>query len=243
MRLGDEAEFSSQGAAVLVTSDKDGKHLVALYNKTLFKKDQSLQNVYCKGKNFYVHYPVYPSYNYMIKLHSEEPQFELMEKQLFEQFDNFTNNDFGTFYLGGNSKHLHYLYSDYLRPYRNHLDIKRVNFGKHMMILLLESGQVYGLGYNKSKHFVDQDQKHHFEQEQLIPFYDAKDKISTIETYKRATIAVTKKGRVYAVGEKLKRMLKIKIERFGFYELPLEDPREEQEGQAPAQEEEKKQEG
>jgi hypothetical protein len=30
-------------------------------------------------------------------------------------------------------------------------------------------------------------------------------------------VAITKKGRVYAVGEKLKKMLKIKNERFGFY--------------------------
>jgi hypothetical protein len=53
-------------------------------SKTLFKKDQTLQNVYCKGKKFYVHYPVYPSYNYSFKVFADEPKFELMEKQLYE---------------------------------------------------------------------------------------------------------------------------------------------------------------
>jgi alpha-tubulin suppressor-like RCC1 family protein len=178
----------------------------------------------------------------MVQLHADEPQLDLMEKQLFESFDDFCNNDFGTFYLGGNYSSLHYLHSD-LRPYRNHLDIKRVNLGTKAntsMIFLLESGQVYGLGQNKAKHFVDQDQKKFFDQEQQIPFYDAKDQIITIESYKRCTVAVTKKGKVYAVGEKLQKMLKIKNERFGFYPLPLEDPKEELEGQAQAQEEEKK---
>jgi hypothetical protein len=68
----------------LVTSDKDGKNLISLMSKTLFKKDQTLQNVYCKGKKFYVHYPVYPSYNYSFKVFADEPKFELMEKQLYE---------------------------------------------------------------------------------------------------------------------------------------------------------------
>lgn len=84
VRLQDDSEFSSQGAAVLVTSDKDGKNLISLMSKTLFKKDQTLQNVYCKGKKFYVHYPVYPSYNYSFKVFADEPKFELMEKQLYE---------------------------------------------------------------------------------------------------------------------------------------------------------------
>jgi len=48
---------------------------------------------------------------------------------------------FGTLYLGGNHKNLHHLQSgDVLKPYRNHLDIKRVNFGKNLMILLLQTG-------------------------------------------------------------------------------------------------------
>lgn len=77
-------------------------------SKTLFKKDQTLQNVYCKGKKFYVHYPVYPSYNYSFKVFADEPKFELMEKQLYEQIDTFHHNDFGTFYLGGDEKNMHF---------------------------------------------------------------------------------------------------------------------------------------
>ena len=57
----------------------------------------------------------------------------------------------------------------------------------------------------------------------MIPFYDTKDKVESIETYKRATLAVTRKGRIYAVGDKLKKLLKIKDERFGFYQLPLNE--------------------
>lgn len=87
---------------------------------------------------------------------------------------------------------------------------------------------------------MDQDQRKWFDNEQLIPFYDTKDKIMSIKSYKRITVAVTENGRVYAVGEKLQKMLKIKNNRFGFYKLPLEDPKEEEEGKAPAQEEEKK---
>jgi len=85
------------------------------------------------------------------------------------------------------------------------------------MIILLETGEVYGLGSSKSRHFADHDQARDYQQEQQIPFYDTKDKVETIETYKRCTVAVTKKGRVYAVGAKLKKMLKIQNERFGFY--------------------------
>jgi hypothetical protein len=165
----------------------------------------------------------------MVSLTSQEPKFDLMSTQQFEQFDNFSSMDrFGTLYLGGGHTNLHQLQSgDILKPYRNHLELKRVNFGKNLMVLLLETGQVYGLGTNKAKHFSDHEQAKEFQHEQLIPFYDTKDKIETIETYKRCTVAVTKKGRVYAVGDKLKKMLKIKNERFGFYQLPLEDPKEE----------------
>jgi len=108
-----------------------------------------------------------------------------------------------------------------LKPYKNHLDIKRVNLGKGSMIFLLKTGQVYGMGYNKSRHFADQDQGKPFDNEQLVPFHDTKDKIETIETYKRNTVAITSKGRIYAVGDKLKKLLKIQGDRFGFYPLPL----------------------
>lgn len=54
-------------------------------------------------------------------------------------------------------------------------------------------------------------------------------------------MAVTKKGRVYAVGAKLKKMLKIQNERFGFYQLPLQDPKEE--GEEEVKEESKAGEG
>lgn len=116
--------------------------------------------MYSKGKSFYIHYPVFPNYNYMMFVgmkDNDEPKLTLMEKQLFEQFDSFTNNDYGTFYLGGDHSNLHYLNRETLKPYKNHLDIKRVNLGKGMMIFLLKTGQVYGMGINKSKHFVDQD--------------------------------------------------------------------------------------
>lgn len=109
----------------------------------------------------------------------------------------------------------------YPKPYKDHLDIDMISFGKGCMLLLLKSGQVYGLGRNKSRHFVDQEQPRHHEREQLIPFFDSKDKILFIESYKRVTVAVTKKGKVYAIGDKLKKILKIKDERFGFFQLPL----------------------
>jgi len=96
-----------------------------------------------------------------------------------------------------------------------------INFGKHSMILLLKSGQVYGLGRNKYRHFVDQEQSRNHEREQLVPFFDTKDKIESIESYKRVTVAVTRKGKIYGVGDKLKRILRIRDERFGFYALPL----------------------
>jgi cell fate (sporulation/competence/biofilm development) regulator YmcA (YheA/YmcA/DUF963 family) len=54
-----------------------------------------------------------------------------------------------------------------------------------------------------------------------MPFFDTKDQIETIETYKRITVAVTKNGHVYAIGDKLKKILKIKDDRFGFYKLPI----------------------
>jgi len=46
------------------------------------------------------------------------------------------------------------------------LDIKRVNFGKALMIILLETGEVYGLGNSKSRHFADYDQARDYQQEQ-----------------------------------------------------------------------------
>jgi len=158
VRLDDtETQFSSQGATVLISQDKDAKDLIMLYNKSLFQRDQTLHNVYSKGKPFYVHYPVYPSLNYKLNITSDEPKFEIMETQLYEQFDDFTNNDFGTFYLGGNFKTLHHKHGDTTTPYKNHLDLSRVNFGKKLMMFLLKSGQVYGIGWNKRKHFADQD--------------------------------------------------------------------------------------
>ena len=99
------------------------------------------------------------------------------------------------------------------------------------MVFLLSTGQVYAMGVNKSRHFVDSEQYKSHDREQLIPFHDSKDQIIQVETFKRNTIAVTRKGRVYAVGDKLKKMLKIKNERFGFYRLPLEEPKEEGEEQ------------
>lgn len=51
----------------------------------------------------------------------------------------------------------------------------------------------------------------------MIPFFDSKDKILYIASYKRVTVAITKKGKVYAIGDKLKKILKIKDERFGFF--------------------------
>lgn len=54
-----------------------------------------------------------------------------------------------------------------------------------------------------------------------MPFFDIKDKIESIETYKRITVAVTKNGHVYAIGDKLKKILKIKDDRFGFFKLPI----------------------
>lgn len=78
VRLDSDSQFSSQGAAVLITSDADGKNFVALFNKTLFQKDQALANVFSKGKSFFVHYPVYPNYNYTVSLSSQEPKFDLM---------------------------------------------------------------------------------------------------------------------------------------------------------------------
>ena len=158
VRLDDaETQFSSQGATVLISQDKDAQDLIMLYNKSLFARDQTLHNVYSKGKPFYVHYPVYPSLNYKLSVTSDEPKFEIMETQLFEQFDDFANNDFGTFYLGGNFKTLHHKHGDTTKPYKNHLDLQKVNLGKNLMIFLLKSGQVYGIGMNKRKHFTDQD--------------------------------------------------------------------------------------
>jgi hypothetical protein len=80
VRIDGDSQFQSHGAAVLISQDRDGKHLVALYNKSLFKKDQTLQSVFSKGKTFYIHYPVYPDYNYVMSVTSEEPKFDLMEK-------------------------------------------------------------------------------------------------------------------------------------------------------------------
>lgn len=86
--------------------------------------------MFSKGKTFYIHYPVYPDYNYVMSVTSDEPKFDLMEKQLFQQFDDFANHDLGTFYLGGNRTKLHSLYSEHLKPYKDHLDIKMINFAK-----------------------------------------------------------------------------------------------------------------
>jgi hypothetical protein len=64
-----------------------------MFNKTLFGKDQTLTNVYSKGKKFYVHYPVFPNFTYTISINEEEPKFALLEKQLYEQFDDFCHID------------------------------------------------------------------------------------------------------------------------------------------------------
>ena len=44
-----------------------------------------------------------------------------------------------------------------------------------------------------------------------------------ISTFFQSTLAVTERGKVYAVGEKVAKLAKIETTKFGFYEVPLVD--------------------
>lgn len=56
---------------------------------------------------------------------------------------------------------------------------------------------------------------------QEIPFFDKKDKVVRISTFFQSTLAVTERGKVYAVGDKVAKLAKIETTKFGFYEVPL----------------------
>jgi hypothetical protein len=89
VRLHDvETEFSSQGACVVISQDKDCKHIIAVFNKSMFQKEQSMADVFSKGKPFYIHYPVYPSliyrYTSVPPSAEEPPKAEIDETQLYE---------------------------------------------------------------------------------------------------------------------------------------------------------------
>jgi hypothetical protein len=58
---------------------------------------------------------------------------------------------------------------------------------------------------------------------QEIPFFDKRDKIVRISTFFQSTLAVTERGKVYAVGEKVAKTAKIETNKFGFFEVPLGD--------------------
>ena len=85
----------------------------------------------------------------------------------------------------------------------------------------MKSGDVYGVGNNRHQHFRDDKDLKDYKEEQLIPFFDTKDSIEGIKTFKRMTIAYSIQGKAYGIGDKLKKLLKIKDERFGFFTLPV----------------------
>jgi hypothetical protein len=127
----DEAEtvFNSQGACVVVSQDKDCQHIITVLNKSLCLKEQSMLDVFSRGKSFYIHYPVYPSITYRLTPAPEKQEdpakLEVDDIQLYEQLDDITRNDFGTLYLGGNFSNLHSKQeSPATRPYKDHLDLK-----------------------------------------------------------------------------------------------------------------------
>ena len=79
-----------------------------------------------------------------------------------------------------------------------------------------------------------------------IPFYEKKDKIVQISSFFQVTIAVTEAGKVFAVGEKLTKMISMEISltfvelenpKFGFYELPLVPDQVVEEAKKPDQQE------
>jgi len=99
-----------------------------------------------------------------------------------------------------------------------------MTFGKDCRIFLLKSGNVYGTGNNKRKHFEDNTNSHVDNiHESEISFPDKKDKIMQISTERRTTCAVTEKGKVYGSGEKFAKAIGMEIgSKFGFYELPID---------------------
>jgi hypothetical protein len=55
-----------------------------------------------------------------------------------------------------------------------------------------------------------------------VPFYEKKDKIIQIATFFQVTLAVTESGKVFGVGDKLAKHLKIDTTgKFGFFEIPI----------------------
>ena len=57
------------GAAILLSSDREGKNVEALFFESQIKKEQALRNIY--KDNFYLHYPVYPSATYIVSVNDE----------------------------------------------------------------------------------------------------------------------------------------------------------------------------
>lgn len=56
-------------AAILLSTDKAGRNVEALYFEDQVKKGQAMKNIY--ADNFYLHYPVFPSAVYMIQFTDE----------------------------------------------------------------------------------------------------------------------------------------------------------------------------
>ena len=74
-------------------------------------------------------------------------------------------------------------------------------------MFLLKSGKVWAEGRSKCRHFVDNEGEQNDVKGVEIPFYDKKDRVVQINTFFQVTVGVTEKGKVYACGDKLAKIL------------------------------------
>lgn len=168
-----------------------------------------------------MHYPVFPHLNYSFCLTEDSPSLQVLDQPIYQPILRFEDHsNVGKLYLTKNNK-LYKWKNDQLTRYKDHLDFKQVTFGKLCRIYLLSNGKVWAEGRSKARHFMDTESEVADVRGVEIPFYEKKDRIVQIASFFQVTIAVTEAGKVFAVGEKLAKMIKLENPKFGFYELPL----------------------
>lgn len=173
------------GAALLITSDKEGTNVLALFNETQLKKEMAFENLY--HTSFYVHYPVYPHFLYQLAINEGDSVTpNLIDQPLYQPLERFEEHSSGKFFVTKGGKKMFIWKNDELKRYKDHLTeegLTQITFGKQCRILLFKSGKVWGEGRNKGKHLVDQDNEVADVKGVEIPFFEKKDKLVKLSSF------------------------------------------------------------
>ncbi len=74
------------GAALLITSDQEGRNPLALFSESQIKKEMAFESI--NGERAYMHYPVFPHLTYGFGLNEgEKPGLNVIETPIYKLLD------------------------------------------------------------------------------------------------------------------------------------------------------------